>query len=153
MALSRLPQIEPETFSGCDPLKFPVFKMAFDPLVSHKAMSDSDKLNLLNRYLDSETKAALQGYLMLPPSEAYSSAYTLLLERYGDNFKIANAFKDRLKLWPRVRGTDILGLRNFVDYLKQCKAAKRSFHTLKTLDDESENAILTRKLPPWLSRQ
>ena len=131
MALSRLPQIEPETFSGGDPLKFPVWRIAFDALVKHKAMSDGDKLNLLNRYLAGEAKTAIQGYLMLPPSEAYSSAYALLLERYGDNFKIANDFKDRLKLWPKVGETDILGLRNLVDYLKQCVAAKRSYQTLK----------------------
>ena len=45
------------------------------------------------------------------------------------------------------------GLRKYVDYLKQCNTAKRSFNSLRILDDESENAEMARKLPVWLSRQ
>ena len=51
MALSRLPVLVPEIFVGKDPLSFPIWKMAFEALVGCRAMSDSDKLNLLYRYL------------------------------------------------------------------------------------------------------
>ena len=45
------------------------------------------------------------------------------------------------------------GLRNFVDFLRQCSTAKRNIQALKCLNDESENIELMKKLPPWLNRQ
>ena len=90
---------------------------------------------------------------MLPPSEAYSAAYRLLVNRYGDNYVLAKAFRNRLASWPRIVGSETAGLRNFIDFLNQCKSAKRSFPALRVLDDESENADLTKKLPAWLARQ
>ena len=153
LALSRLPISEPEKFDGRDPLSFPVWKLSFDALVNQRAMSDTDRLNLLNQFLGGEARAAISGYMMLEPHEAYQEAYGLLLERYGDSFKIANAFRDRLKAWSRVGGLDAMGLRKFVDFLKQCRTAKRSIPALRSLDDESENAEMLKKLPVWLSRQ
>ena len=122
-------------------------------MVRHRAMTPLDKLSLLNRYLDGEAKEAIRGYLLMPPSEAYDEAYGLLLERYGDSVRVANAFKDRMRAWAKVGGTDARGLRIFVDFLKQCRMAKRSFPTLKVLDDESENVEMMKKLPGWLSRK
>ena len=153
LALSRLPVIEPDVFDGRDLLSFPIWKLSFDALVDHRAMSATDRLNLLSRFLDGEAKAAVKGYLMLPPGEAYGRAYKLLNERYGDNFKLANTYKDRLRKWPRLGGMDASGLRKFVDFLEQCRTAKLSYPALRVLDDEAENTELTKKLPAWLSRQ
>ena len=153
MALSRLPAVEPEIFDGKDPLSFPIWLSAFEALVSHRAMTDVDRLSVLNRYLGGEAKKAIRGYLMLPPSEAYGAAYKLLVTRYGDNYLLAKAFRNRLTSWPKIMGSETAGLRNFIDFLNQCKSAKRSFPALRVLDDESENADLTKKLPAWLARQ
>ena len=153
LALSRLPVSEPEIFSGKDPLAFPIWRMTFDAMVRHRAMTPLDKLSLLNRYLDGEAKEAIRGYLLMPPSEAYDEAYGLLLDRYGDSVRVANAFKDRMRAWTKVGGTDARGLRIFVDFLKQCRTAKRSFPTLKVLDDEAENVEMIKKLPGWLARK
>ena len=62
-------------------------------------------------------------------------------------------YRDRLKTWPKIGSTDIKGLRDFVDLLKQCESAKHSFSALKVLDDETENSEIIRRLPPWLARQ
>ena len=85
LALSRLPLSEPEIFNGSNPLQFPIWQMAFDSLIGHKGMAESEKLNLLNKYLGGEAKVAIQGYLFLPPSEAFTAAYNVLVNRYGDN--------------------------------------------------------------------
>ena len=153
LALTRLPLSEPATFDGSNPLQFPMWKMSLDSLTKHRALTDTDKLNLLSRYLRGEAYTAIQGYLFLSLSEAFKESYKLLNERYGDNFVIANTFKDRLKSWPKFGATDTTGLRNFVDFLRQCNTAKRNIQALKCLDDESENIELMKKLPPWLGRQ
>ena len=153
LAMARLPVLQPEVFDGKYPLSFPVWRLSFDAMVNHRAMTAVDKLNLLNANLGGEAKNAISGYLMMPPQEAYDEAYGLLSDRYGDNFKLAGAFKDRLKAWPRIGGTDAVALRKFVDFLKQLRTAKRSYPALRTLDNESENGELSKKLPAWLSRQ
>ena len=153
MALSRLPLREPDAFDGSDFLQFPLWRMRFESLINRGAMSPVDKLDLLVRCVKGEARLAIQGYLYLPPDRAFDKAYGLIIDRYGDSFHVIGAFKDRLKSWPRIAGTDIMGLRSFVDYLKQCETVKESYQGLRTLDDESENAEMIKKLPLWLSRQ
>ena len=140
MALSWVPMGPPDIFDGRDPLSFPLWKIAFDALVDKAAMSATDKLNILNHSLGGSAKAAVQGYLMLEPHEAYDAAYKQLNKRYGNNVSLGNSFRDRLRAWPRISGTDNTGLRNYVDYLQQCKTAMSSFRNVSILDNESENA-------------
>ena len=153
MALSRLPPAEPDVFDGQDQLRFPIWRIAFDSLISYGNMTDTNKLNLLNKYVGGQVKAAIEGYLLLPPSEAFQAAYNLLVKRYGDHYNMAKAFRDRLRAWPKVGATDISGLRDFVDFLRQCQIAQRKFEVLKSFNDEHENSEMVRKLPAWLSRQ
>ena len=153
LALTRLPLSEPTVFDGSNPLQFPVWRKSLDSLTSHRALSDTDKLNLLSKYLKGEPLTVIQGYLYLDPSEAFRESYKVLNERYGDNFVVAGTFKERLRAWPQFGATDTVGLRNFLDFLRQCKTAKRRMQTLRCLDDESENIELMKKLPSWLCRQ
>ena len=153
LTLTRLPFSEPGVFDGRDPLRFTVWKKSFDALIKHRALSDSDKLSLLSKYLSGAAYTAIQGYLFLESSEAFKASYKILNERYGDNFIVASTLKERLKTWPKFGGTDSVGLRNFVDFLRQCETAKRDVQALKCLDEESENLELMRKLPSWLCRQ
>ena len=110
LALTRLPLSEPAIFDGSNPLQFPRWRMSLDSLTNHRALTDTDKLNLLSRYLKGEAYNAIQGYLFLSPSEAFKESYKLLNERYGDNYIIANTFKERLKSWPKFGATDTTGL-------------------------------------------
>ena len=153
LTLTRLPFSEPGVFDGRDPLRFTVWKKSFDALIKHRALSDSDKLSLLSKYVSGAAYTAIQGYLFLESSEAFKASYKILNERYGDNFIVASTLKERLKTWPKFGGTDSVGLRNFVDFLRQCETAKRDVQALKCLDEESENLELMRKLPSWLCRQ
>ena len=150
---NRLPVLEPEIFDGKDPLALPLWRLSFDALVDNRTITDTDRLNLLNKYLKGEAKRAIQGYLLLPPSEAYYKAYRVLLNRYGDNFKLASAFKEQLRSWPRVGATDAAGLRDLVDFLQQCSTAQGIIPALKLVDDESVNGDLVKKLPAWLVRK
>ena len=153
MALSRVPMGPPDIFDGKDPLSFPLWKIAFDALVNNAAMSATDKLNVLNRSLGGAAKAAVQGYLMLEPDEAYEAAYKQLIRRYGNKVSLGNSFRDRLRAWPRISGADNTGLRNYVDYLQQCRSAMSSFKNLSILNNKSENADMLEKLPVWLARK
>ena len=145
LALARLPISQPDVFDGKDPLSYSAWKLSFDALVNHRALTATDKLTMLNRFLGGEAKTAIKGYLMMPPQEAYDEAYALLANRYGDPLNIVNSYKERLRAWPRIAGSDPTGLRKFADFLKQCRTAKKSFGGLRVLDDEPENTELMRK--------
>ena len=152
MALSRLPILEPQVFTGQDPLLFPVWKISFDTLVHHKAINDNEKLHFLSRYVGGEARKAIQGFFLLSTG-AYRKSYETLVNRYGDQFKIANSFRQRLKAWTRIGSTDSSALREFIDFLHQCETAMVSLPALAVLNDEYENTEIVRKLPSWLSRK
>ena len=153
MALNRIPAVEPAIFDGKNSLAFPLWQKSFDSMVSNRAMTMTDRVNLLNRYLGGEARSAIEGYLTMPPEEAYNGAYRLLVERYGDSFELANDYCKKLKSWPHISGTDMTGLRHYVDYLKQCLSAKSTLRGLSILDAESENIDMAKRLPMWLSRR
>ena len=153
MALTRIPVSEPDKFDGRDPLSFPVWRIAFDSLIGNRAMTNTDKLNLLNKYLDGEAKSAIRGYLMLSPDRAFADSYGLLMRRYGDKSQLANDFLTQLRNWPKINGTDNVGLRRYVDFLYQCETTMEDNRAMRVLDDESENMSMLKKLPVWLARK
>ena len=154
LTLSRLPIVEPQVFSGRDPLYFPKWKIEFETLIHHRAIPTSERLHYLSKYLGGEAKEAIEGFLYMRSSNAYEKAYALLNHRYGDNFELASTFRQRLRAWPKISPTDTQGLRKFVDFLRQCQAAISStnLHTLEVLNDEAENIEIIKRLPQWLSR-
>ena len=153
MAQTRIPVSEPDKLDGKDPLSFPLWRIAFDSLVSIRAMTATDKLNLLNKYLAGEAKSAIRGYLMLSPDRAFTKSYGLLMRRYGDKSQLANDFLTQLRNWPKINGTDNVGLRRYVDFLHQCKTTMDDNRAMRVLDDESENMSMLKKLPMWLARK
>ena len=152
MALSRLPIMEPQIFTGHEPLVFPVWKMSFDTLIDHKALTPAERLHFLSRYVGGPAKEAIQGFFPLSPALAYENSYQLLIKRYGDQYKLATSYRQKLKTWSKIGSSDGPGLRSLVDFLRQCRTAMMCFQSLSILDDESENAEICRKLPAWLSR-
>ena len=90
---------------------------------------------------------------MLSPDRAFSESYSLLMRRYGDESKLANDFLTELRNWPKINGTDNVGLRRYVDFLHQCKTTMEDNRAMRVLDDESENMSMLKKLPMWLARK
>ena len=71
LALTRIPLTEPGVFDGRSPLAFPLWKINFDALTSNKAITATDRVNLLSRYLGGEARTVIEGYLTLPPEKAF----------------------------------------------------------------------------------
>ena len=153
MALTRIPMAEPDKFDGRDPLSFPLWRVAYEALTANGAMTAAEKLNLLNKYLAGEAKAAVKGFLMLSPEEAYAESYRLLLSRYRDKSRLASDYLSRLRSWPKISGVDNVGLRRYIDFLNQGRTAMVNIKALRVLDDESENFNMIKKLPVWLGRK
>ncbi len=76
-------------------------------------------------------REVIDNFFLLSSDEAYEDAKSLLDKRYGDQFVVANAFRDKLDSWPKVNSRDSFGLRKFADLLRQCLAAMQDTEGLK----------------------
>ena len=86
---------------------------SFEALVSSRSVPDSEGVYYLKKYLSGEAKACVQSLLSLSSSQAFHNALKTLKERFGDDFVIANAFKQKLRKWPKIQNHDSKGLCNF----------------------------------------
>ena len=122
MSLIRLPAPEPTVFDG-NPLKYNDWSIAFKALIEDKRISEGDKIHYLKRYVSGPAREVISGYLLLRSDSAFERAKALLEERYGNQFIVTEAFRDKLEAWPKIHERDDNSLRRFSDFLNQCHAA------------------------------
>ena len=91
----RLPQIEPEIFSG-DILAFPAWLRSFESQIEAHTTTDEERLFYLGKYTTGEAKKVINGFLTLDGPGIFSRAQATLKQRYGDRYHIAAAFKREL---------------------------------------------------------
>ena len=78
----------------------------------------------------------MESYFLLPPEDAFTEAKGLLKEQYGNQFVIANAFRDKLENWQHINPRDGTALQRYADFLRQCNTAIKSIGSLWVLNDE-----------------
>ena len=118
LSLGRLPVPEPDVFIG-DPLEFTAWLNSFNTLIRTSSIPDSECIFYLNKYLSGEAKECVKGYLTQCTPNAYFTALETLKDRFGSDFVVANAFRQKLRKRPRIQNDDYSGLRKFSDYLSQ----------------------------------
>ena len=143
---ATLPVEEPEVFKG-DLLSYPMWRVSFETLIEDKTDKPSQRLYYLGRYTGGEARAAIHKLIALRTQEAYDKAQSILFERYGNKFNVANAFRDKLEKWPNIQLHDGPGFLKFYDFLEQCKTAMETVEYLRFLNDPKENMMLLQKLP------
>ena len=148
-SMSRLPAPEPTIFSG-EPILYPEWKSSFHALIHRKNLSSSDKMYYLKRYVSGSAKEAINGLFLQSSSEAYERAWNILDERFGHPFIVTNAYRDKLRKWPKNGMKDHQGLRRFADFLTSVETAMQAIENLNILNDYTENQKLLTKLPDWL---
>ena len=148
-SMSRLPAPEPTVFSG-EPMHYPDWKSSFHALIHRRNLPSSDKMYYLKRYVSGSAKEAINGLFLQNSSEAYERAWDILDERFGHPFIVTNAYRDKLRKWPKIGIKDHQGLRRFADFLTSVETAMQAIEDLNVLNDYKENQKLLTKLPDWL---
>ena len=144
----RLPRLEPEVFNG-DLLKFPVWFKSVEALIESHTDSPSDRLDFLSKYTSGIARECIQGFLAV---DSYSEAKACLVRRFGDKYKISEAFKRKIRDWPVIRPGDGEGLQKS-DFLQHCDTAMASISYLRSLDSAEENKNFLRKLPRYITNR
>ena len=147
--LNKLPVPEPPIFDG-NPLDYPGWKSSFDTLIGCKRINPGEKIHYLKRYLGGDAKSCVEGMFLFNTEAAYVKARELLQKRFGSDFAIGEAFRDKLYNWQPIADTDSDALRRYSDFLQQCDLAKQCIIGLECLDDCRENRQMLTKLPDYI---
>ena len=144
--LNRLPIPEPTVFNG-EPIHFIEWKASFTSLIDQRAISASDKLYYLKKYVSGPARKCIEGTFFRNDEQAYQDAWKKLNQRYGQAFIVQRAFREKLSNWPKIQTKDAEGLRSFADFINACQLAIPHVKGLEILNDCEQNQKLTQKLP------
>ena len=128
-----LPTLTISKFTG-NPLDFFTFVRTFESQIESKLKSNDVRLRYLEQYVEGEPKELIKGCLHLDGQNGYTEAMKLLVEKYGDPYKISNAYIKKIEDWPYVKQGDDQALDRFATFLTQCRSAMSELKFLSTLD-------------------
>ncbi|XP_057294388.1 uncharacterized protein LOC130622946 [Hydractinia symbiolongicarpus] len=113
------PDIKIDPFDG-NVLDFQYFMTTFEAVVETKIKSNKGRLTRLINYTTGEPKELIKSCIYDTSEHCYSRAKDLLKKTYGDQFRIANAYRKELREWPTLRAGDSEAFRKFYTFLIKC---------------------------------
>ena len=143
---SLLPSLTLTKFTG-DPLDYSTFIRSFESQVEARVSANDVRLQYLEQYLEGEPKELIKGCLHLDNHSGYQEAKRLLKDKYGDPYKISNAYIKRINEWPTIRPGDERALDKFSVFLTQCRSAISTLTFLSVLDHPHNLQSMVSKLP------
>ena len=123
------------------------FIRAFENLIERKTNSPSARLYYLVQYTAGQVKELMSSCLSMQDARGYDEARKLLLERYGQPYKIAAAFVDRLTNGPQQKAEDGPGLQRFSILLTSCKNTLGEIGYLGRLENPDTMRKIVERLP------
>ena len=81
----------------------------------------------------------------MDPEEGYPEACKLLKQWYGQSYKIATAYVDRVTKGPAIKSEDRKGLQNFATLLTSCRNTLKSIgYSSKIENPDSLRGVINR---------
>lgn len=145
MALT-LPQPDLPVFDG-DPTRYCDFIRAFENLIERKTSSSSARLYYLVQYTSGQVQELMRSCLSMKEDQGYREARKLLLERYGQPYKIATAFVDRIANTPPIKADDGPGLQRFSILLTSCSNTLKEIGYISKLENPDGLRKIVDRLP------
>lgn len=124
---SLLPRLSLPRFKG-DPIEYTTFIQGFDMQFGKKLKSDSDRLRYLDQHLDGEAKELVKRFFYMQPGIGYVEARKLLRDKYGDPYRISNAFIKKATERPILKPGDSIGLEHFSTFLTNVALRWSRYH-------------------------
>ena len=143
---STLPSQEPPVFKGSY-FDYPTFIAAFDAMIDKKVDSEKDKLYFLSKYTSGKAHEVVKGFLTWDSDQGYEEARKLLAQRFGNPFRVAEAYKAKLRNWLQIVEGDSSGLQDLSDFLVRCEGAMQSMKYMEDLNSTRLLQEVSTKLP------
>ena len=97
------------------------WKNAFHALIEDQVVKSNYKPYYLGKYTCGVAQKTISGLLGLRTEDSYKRARKTLKERFGDHFRIYEAYRDKLKTWsPCITSEE---LQDFSDFLVMTQEA------------------------------
>jgi hypothetical protein len=80
---------------------------------------------------------------------SYTKAKQLLAERYGDPHRVSDAYKVKLKKWPKVKDGDSVGYQEYSDFLCRCAEIMKEIIYMDDLNSSETLKLISGKLPTY----
>lgn len=141
-----LPKHEVPIFSG-DPVQYCGFVKAFECLIESKTSSYSERLYYLVQYTRGEVQELMRSYLAMDPDEGYPEARKILKKRYGESYRIATAYVDRVTKGPVLKAEDSKGLQKLSTLLTSCKNTLKSIGYGSKIENPDSLRGVVERLP------
>ena len=145
MALT-LPQPDVPIFNG-DPVEYCDFTRAFENLIEAKTSSPSSRLYYLLQYTSGQVQDLVRSCLAMKENKGYDEARKLLAERYGQSYKIATAYVDRVINGQPIRAEDGPALQRFSILLTSCSNTLKEIGYLNRLENPDSLRKIVDRLP------
>ena len=146
--MSALPVQEPTTFNG-NLLDYPIFIQAFETIIESKVDADKDRLYFLNKFTTSKANEVVKGFVTLNTPDGYEQAKKLLARRFGNPHHVAEAYKSKLRKWPKIKDEDGSMIQEFSDFLVRCKKAMATLKYMDELNSAETLITISAKLPSY----
>ena len=113
-------------------LEHPKWENAFDALIEDQVVLPNYKLYYLGEYTSGTAQKTISSLLGLRTEDAYKRAKKILKERFGDPFRIYEAYRDKLRNWlPCVTRAEP---EEFSDFLVMTQEIMKSVKYLKEIE-------------------
>ena len=141
-----LPKPEVPVFSG-DPMDYQTFIRAFENLIEANTDSNSARLYYLIQYTQGDVKELMKSCLWMKGEEGFAEARRLLKRRYGQDYKIAASYVDRVTTGPMIKSENAAALQRFSILLTSCKNMLRTIGYSSKLDNPDSLRKIIERLP------
>ena len=141
-----LPQPEVPTFTG-DPIEYCSFIRAFKSMIEAKTASPSSRLYYLVQYTAGDVQELMRSCLAMDSDRGYQEARKLLAKRYGQPYKIASAYVDRVTNGSAIKAEDGTALQSFSVLLTSCKNTLNDIGYLSKIENPDSLRKVVTRLP------
>ena len=144
-----LPQADLMKFDG-SPLKFWEFWRSFENSVDKTSVDDSIKLTRLLHYCTGEAHKLLHASVVMEPTEGYKTAKQMLRERFGNPYRIADAWIQKVTQGSRIEPRNKKGIQDLADELNICVQTLQAMGYKSELSPQNVLLRIIERLPFYL---
>lgn len=144
---SMLPKKEIRSFDGSDLTLFKTFLLNFERVIEVKCSDDCEKLGYLEQYTSGRAGELVRTCCHYDPAVGFAKAKELLIKEYGNEFKISNAYIEKLDNWPKIASEDMNALHELSIFLLNCHHYLENMSLRNQLQSPKELWNIVQKLP------
>ena len=141
-----LPKPEVPVFSG-EPIEYSKFVKAFETLIESRTDSNSARLYYLVQYTSGAVQELVQSCSLMDSDKGYQEARKLLKSRYGQPYKIASAYVDKVVMGSQIKSEDGEALQKFSVLVTSCRNTLKETGYLSKIDNPDSLRRIVNRLP------